>query len=187
MPGNIHGHPQYATDPHAQHNAQQINGLHQQISQLTQQVAHLTGMIQENSRHPNPAPQPQQGGLSEQVLIQLLMSERERGDRATEKMIAHMDPVTQIGALSALVDILPAAQDDGHKEMLSGALMGLGQVMLGKMGSEEEGEGDAAPPQYNAPDAPGVPAESDHPLFVAFDPGPEPSTSPPGDMGMGPE
>jgi hypothetical protein len=182
MPGNIHDRHPYATNPHADHSHQ----LQAQINHLTQQVAHLTGMLQQQAARPNPAaPPPPQGGISDQILIQLLLSERERGDRATERLIQMNDPVSQIESLSALVDLLPTAEDTSQKDMLNGALLGLGQVMVERMGSEEAGGGDAAPPEHHAADAPGVPGESDLPFAVAFDPGPEPGPTPPGDLGMG--
>lgn len=147
------------------------------MAQLTQQLAHLTGMLQEQARHPNPAPQ--QGGTGEQLLIQLLMSERERADRAADRLMEAQDPVAQIQSLSQLVDLLPSTQDDNQKAMLNMALTGLGQVISANMDSEDESPGSGPTDQHHAPDAQCVPEEPNYPFVVEVDPGAQdgPTTS----------
>ena len=68
MPGNIRDPYQRATfqgpDP--------VSTLRDQVSQLSQQVAHLSGMLQQQSARPNPAP-PATG--NQELLLQLLLEQ----------------------------------------------------------------------------------------------------------------
>lgn len=141
------------------------------MAQITQQLAHLTGMLQEQARHPNPAPQaPQQGGMGEQLLVQLLMSERDRADRAADRLMEAQDPVAQIQGLSALVDLLPSVQDEGQKDVLNMALEGLGQVISANMDRKDEIAGGGPADQHNAADAQEQHGEPDHGFYVEADP-----------------
>jgi hypothetical protein len=175
MPGNIHNRYRNTS-------ADEAGALRSELNELRRDVAQLVRVISEQTARPNPAPS---GGLSDQVLVQLLLSERERADRANERLIQASDPIQQINSLVALADVLPAKESDDSNEMMKSALMALGSVIANKMDSGDEGEadpGDYQPDETHGQEQYQQPPEQ---LFVAADPGERPASDAAGGLDMG--
>lgn len=153
-----------------------MGDLRNELNELRRDMQHLVRVVSEQNTRQNPAPPPS-GGLSDQVLVQLLMSERQRADRANERLLEASDPIQQINSLVALADVLPEKENDDSNEMMKSALMALGSVIANKMDTGFEDEGDASPIQPNAPHGQEQHSQPDEQLFVAVDseqrPGPD--------------
>ncbi len=178
MPGNIRDPYQRATfqgpDP--------VSTLRDQVSQLSQQVAHLSGMLQQQAARPNPAP-PATG--NQELLLQLLLAERERADRMHAQLMAESDPVTKIEALSALADMMPQAETNDQPDMLKTALMGLGSVLVENMGSSDPEPSYSPPSADDAPPSPGLAEQPSDGVYVAFDSSGGSGEAPAVDLGLG--
>lgn len=161
MPGNIRPPRRNAQD-------HEISDMRAEISELRRDMAQMMRVMTETAARSNPAPQPQ-NGLSEQVLLTLLERERRRADDAAERLLAASDPAHQIDRLVALSDLLPTKEPDDDNDMLKGALMALGSVILEKMDSDTEDDVGSPPYQADAQGAEDQHIEPFEPLFTAVD------------------
>ena len=154
---------------------ERISALENQIANLTQQLAHLTGMMQQQITRPNPAPAQQQG-MSENALLQLLLSERDRSERMQARLLEALDPGAQIESLVALSELLPQSEKpDGDSGMLKTAVEALGSVMMGGGGLDLDFDdaSDSTPPPSsgNAIHGEQKPPEPANPFSVEVDTG----------------
>jgi len=178
MPGNIRGRYRNASDP-------ETESIRAELDELRRDVHHLVRALNEQAARPNPAPAPSKG-LSDDVLVQLLLAERSRADQASERLLEAQDPVRQINGMLALAEMMPQPNDgDGEDSMLKNALMALGSVIVDKMDTESEATGDQSAHYPDETYAQEQHPEPSEPLFVAVDTEPGPQPPAPGSMEMG--
>jgi hypothetical protein len=85
-------------------------------------------------------PVPQGGGMSENVLLQLLMSEREKSERQNDRLAQLQDPLAQLEQLATLNSMMPQPAPENNK-MLEEVISTVGGLIAAKMAQSETQEG----------------------------------------------
>ena len=88
-------------------------------------------------------PVPQNNGMSENVLLQLLMSEREKSERQNDRLAQLQDPLAQLEQLATLNSMMPQPAPENNK-MLEEVISTVGGLIAAKMAQSEAQEGGGA-------------------------------------------
>ena len=81
--------------------------------------------------------------MSENVLLQLLMSEREKSERQNDRLAQLQDPLAQLEQLAALNSMMPQPAPENNK-MLEEVISTVGGLIAAKMAQSEAQEGGGA-------------------------------------------
>lgn len=120
-----------------------------EIDDLKSEIRELRRDIHEIAKaaaRQNPAPQ--QNGMSENVLLQLLMSERDKTERQNERLAELQDPMAQLEQLQMLNNMLPQQAPENNK-MLEEVISTVGGLIAAKMAQAETQESSGAPDLYD--------------------------------------
>tara|TARA_R110000751_G_scaffold44863_2_gene102295 strand:+ start:643 stop:1074 length:432 start_codon:yes stop_codon:yes gene_type:complete len=127
------------------------NSSQYEIDQLKSELREMRRDIHEIAKaaaRPNPV-QPAQG-MSENVLLQLLMSERDKSERQSDRLAQLQDPLAQLEQLAALNNMMPQGEPEGNK-MLEEVIATVGGLIAAKMAQSETHEGGGAADHNDAP------------------------------------
>lgn len=138
MPGPIRTHMAGSSRAEIDDLKSEIRELRRDIHEIAKAAARQNPVQQSN-------------GMSENVLLQLLMSEREKTERQHDRLAELQDPLAQLEQLQALNNIIPQAPPEGNK-MLEEVISTVGGLIAAKMAQSEEDEGSRAP-DHNHEDA----------------------------------
>tara|TARA_R110002020_G_scaffold59936_9_gene162958 strand:- start:328 stop:621 length:294 start_codon:yes stop_codon:yes gene_type:complete len=86
--------------------------------------------------------------MSENVLLQLLMSERDKTERQNDRLAELQDPLAQLEQLQMLNSMMPQQAPEGNK-MLEEVISTVGGLIAAKMAQEETQEGSGAVDHYD--------------------------------------
>lgn len=120
-----------------------------EIDDLKSEIRELRRDIHEIAKaaaRQNPAPP--QNGMSENVLLQLLMSERDKTERQNDRLAELQDPLAQLEQLQMLNSMMPQQAPEGNK-MLEEVISTVGGLIAAKMAQEETQEGSGAVDHYD--------------------------------------
>jgi|TARA_R110000824_G_scaffold394605_2_gene594566 arginine/lysine/ornithine decarboxylase len=131
MPGPIRTDIAYGQDPALEELKRETRELRRDLHDLAKTIAKQ-----------NPAPA--QNGMSENVLLQLLMSEREKAERQSDRLAELQNPLAQIEQLQALASLMPSQPEESGNKMLEEVISTVGGLVAAKMVKSEAQEGDGA-------------------------------------------
>ena len=123
--------------------AHEVDELKQRISDLDQKLHAIASALE---RRPNPVQSNQ-----DSFVMQLLLAEKDRNERISEKLAEYQNPLHQLDQLQTLSALLPQ-QDDGGSKMLEEVLQTVGGLVAAKMAQGQTPEGDSEPDRDHAVD-----------------------------------